>query len=96
MTKVYVLNRGAHDYSDAERFGELVFCTEGSLDKLDVQQMYRELEPILAYATEEDYIILTSLSSLCAVACSIFTNIFGRLNLLIYTNNGYVARELYF
>jgi hypothetical protein len=93
---VYVLNKSAHDYSDAKRFGELVFCTEGSLDKLDLQQMFREMNSALEDSLPEDYILLTSLTSLCSVACSIFALKHGRLNLLIHTRDGYVDRSLHF
>jgi hypothetical protein len=96
MSYVYILNRAAHDYSDAERFGELVFCTEGSLDKLDLSQMYRELESAFEDSQADDYILLTSLTSLCSVACSIFSLKHKRLNLLVHTREGYVERSLFF
>jgi hypothetical protein len=96
MSYVYILNRAAHDYSDAERFGELVFCTEGSLDKLDLSQMYRELESAFEDSQADDYILLTSLTSLCSVACAIFALKHERINLLIHTRDGYVDRSLFF
>ena len=96
MAYVYVLNKAPHDYSDAERYGELVFCTSGPLDKLDISQMYRELDQAFDDSQEDDWILLTSLTSLCAVACSIFVLKHERLNLLIHTKTGYVDRSLYF
>ena len=88
MPKVYILNRAAHDFSDAERFGELVYCTEGSLDKTDLQQMYRELSYALRDSEACDYILLTSLTSLCSIACAIFATTHGGLNLLIHVRAG--------
>ena len=96
MPYVYVLNRAGHDYSDAERFGTLVFCSEGSFDKLDIQQMYREMSKALEDSQSDDFILLTSLTSLCSVACSIFAIKHNCVNLLIHTREGYIARELYF
>jgi hypothetical protein len=95
LTKVYVPNRGPHNYSDAERFGEIVFCTDGSLDKMDTAQMYRELVDAMYDSETEDFILLGSLTSLCCVACSIFTAKHWRLNLLIHSQGGYVDRSLY-
>lgn len=94
MPLVYCVNRGGHDYSAAERFGQLVYLTEGKLAKYDVGQMYRECELGLAESTPDDYILLTSLTTLCSVACSMFAHRHGRLNLLIHKDDGYVERKL--
>jgi hypothetical protein len=96
MPKVYLLNKAGHDYSDAERYGELVTCTEGSLDKLDLQQMYRELSHAMQDSESCDFILLTSLTSLCCIACGIFSSKHGGLNLLIHTNSGYFERSVFF
>jgi len=93
---VYILNRGAHNYTDAERFGELVFCTDGTLDRYDTSQMYRELSAAMEDSQEDDYILLTSLTSLCSIASSIFAHKHGCLNLLIHKDAGYVERKLVF
>lgn len=94
MRKVYIPNRGPHDYSEAERFGELVVCTVGSLDRFDTAQMFRELEDAMYDSTPDDFILLTSLTSLCSVACAIFAAKHWRLNLLIHSKDGYISRTL--
>jgi len=94
MAKVYIPNKGAHDYESAKRFGELVFCTDGVLDKWDTSQMYRELSSAMEDSCADDYIVLTSLASLCGIACAIFAAKHGKLNLLIHRADGYVARTL--
>jgi len=96
MPRVYVINRAAHDFSDAERFGELVFCTEGEVDKFDVSQMFRELSTQLKNSEADDFILLTSLTSLCSVACSIFAAKHQQLNLLLFKGDGYISRSLFF
>lgn len=96
MTKVYVVNRGGHDYSAASRFGTLVYCTEGILSKYDTGQMFRELLASMADSEPEDYILLTSLTTLCSVAAAIFAHQHGRVNFLIYKDNDYVERKLTF
>jgi hypothetical protein len=95
MPKVFVLNKAGHDYSDAERFGEIVFCTEGSLDKMDTQQMYRDLSTELSKSESCDFLLLTSLASLCSVASAIFAAKHGCLNLLLFHNDRYVVRSIF-
>lgn len=92
--KVYVPNRAPLDYSDAARFGEVVFCTEGSMDKFDVSQMYRELEEAMVDSSAHDYILVSSLTSLCCVACSLQVVKFGQLHLLLFKNDRYLERSL--
>lgn len=98
-SKVYVLNKGPHDYSGAEKYGELVFCTTGSLDKDDISQMYRVFTDVFHESEPYDMILLTSLASLCSVACSVFVAMHGELHLLIHKGareDGYLERSLYF
>lgn len=94
MPLVYVPNRGPHDYSDAERFGELIYCSDGNLDKFDTAQMYRLLTEAMIDSEPEDYILIGSLTSLCCTACSIFAAKHWRINLLLHRHDGYQARTL--
>lgn len=94
MPKVYVVNRGGHDYSAAERFGTLIYCTEGSLSKYDTSMMYREIVAAMQDSEPEDYILLTSLTSLCSVASAIFASKHSRVNFLIWQDGAYVDRTL--
>lgn len=96
MSKVLVLNKGAHDFSRATKYGEIVYCSEGALDKWNTSQMVRELLPHIKNSSPDDYILLTSLSTLCSIACAMFTQKHGRLNLLIYKDDGYVTRRVVF
>lgn len=94
--KVYILNRGGHDYRAAEKFGEIVYCTEGTLSKYNTSQMLRECSAAMAESSAEDYILLTSLAILCSVACAHFAIKHECLNLLIFKDNDYVSRRLIF
>lgn len=96
MAKVFVVNDGGHNYSDARRFGEVRFCTSGELDKFDTAQMYRQLQASLLDALPEDYILVTSLTSLCSIACAMFAARFGHLNMLLYKDNQYIERTIVF
>lgn len=94
--KVFITNKGAHDFSDAEQYGELVFCTEGPVGKYNTSQMVREFKEAFKDSTQDDYILLTSLTTLCSIACSVFVQKHGRLNLLIFKDDRYVSRRVVF
>jgi hypothetical protein len=92
--KVFVVNNGGHDYSDAERFGEIVFCTETVIRKDDTAQMFRELNESLSWAKHDDYLLVSSLTSLCMIAAAIMGERFGEIHLLLYKDGQYVARDI--
>jgi len=96
IQKVFITNKGSHDYSDAARFGTLIYCTDGLVPKFNTNQMVREFEEVFANSDENDYILLTSLTTLCSMACSVFTAMHGRLNLLIFKNDRYIVRRVVF
>lgn len=94
--KVFIVSNGGHDYSAAEEFGELTFCTENLIRRDDVAQMYREVKAGLedGDARPEDYILVSSLTSMCMVAAAIMADWYGELHLLVYHNGQYIARDL--
>jgi len=95
MPKVYVVNKGGHDYSDARRFGELHFLSEGPISKYAVSKIYREFAMMLRESTPLDYILLTGLTTMACIACSCFSFLHtGKLNLLLFKNGKYVERKL--
>ena len=93
---VYIPNKQTHDYSAAWDFGELVFCTNGQVNRKDFNTMYSELSTAMADAELDDYILLSSLTSLCSIACAIFAHRFGCLNLLVFEDGAYIERFLTF
>jgi hypothetical protein len=101
MTKVFIVNRGCHDHSDAERFGKIVYLSEGAVNRYAVANIYRQFVAKLKESEPGDYILLTGLSVMSSLACSIFARIHGRLNLLLYKTSRtpgerghYVDREI--
>lgn len=96
MANVYIANNGGHDYSEAEAFGTLVFCTTGSINKADIAQMFRELTDALEGANPDDYLLITSLTSLCSVATGILADRFGKVNFLIYEGGKYLTKTVVF
>ena len=92
--KVFIVNNGGHDYSQAERFGEIVFCTDQPIKKDDIHQMYRELSLALQDAKPDDYLLVSSLTSLCMIAAAILADRFGELHLLLFSGGDYICRDL--
>jgi hypothetical protein len=98
VKKVFVPNEGAgHDYSDAERYGELVFVTGGSINPFDTGVMNRAWSSALADSSPSDYLVVTSLNSLCMIGAAQFAIKHKRLNLLLFSSRGkYRKREIVF
>ena len=92
--KVFILNSGPHDYSEAAKFGDLVYCTDGELNKHDTGLMYRQLIPYLENADREDLIMINSLASLCSVAAAIMAANHCEVHFLIYNNGKYQVKDL--
>jgi hypothetical protein len=96
MAKVYIVNNGGHDYSGAEVFGDLVFCSRGTFDRTDTAMMFRELSTSLEQAEIGDYLLLTSLCTLCSIATGILVDRFGKVNFLLYEAGHYTVRTVMF
>lgn len=96
MAKVFVVNNGGHDYTDAMQYGTVVFCTTGVIDRTDTSTMFRELSDALANANPDDYLLITSLCSLCCIATGILADRFGKINFLMYDCGKYNVRTVTF
>lgn len=94
MATVFIPNRGAHDFTAARRWGSLIYMTEGSIDRYATSQMYRIFEGYLRNSTPDDYLLLTGLGVMNAVACGMYAHKHGRLNLLLHRDGGYVERKM--
>lgn len=93
---VYVVNKSNHDFSLAERHGELKFLSEGLLRKRNVNFMARKFLDELRDSRDEDFVLPTSLTIMSIVACVCFVMKHCRLNLLIFDEGSYKVRTLNF
>lgn len=94
MAKVYVVNKGSHDFSSAEKYGRLIYMTSGYQPKFSVAAALRQFQFNMQESSEEDRILLTGLSTLNCIACSVFALKHKRLNLLLFNGKGYIERTL--
>lgn len=100
-SKVYVVNQSTHDYSNAEKFGDIEFLTKGNFHILNTSRMAREFIVALKYSNPNDYIMPCGLSVMSLIAGGIFILMHKRINLLIYFTDRqgggeYKARTLNF
>jgi len=93
MPNVYIINRASHDYTEAEKYGNIVYLSEGSINRYATNKIYRQFNEILKDSSPDDYILLTGLTVMTSIACSIFAVKHGRLNLLIFRPNTFTYAE---
>lgn len=91
---VFIPNKGAHDFSDAERYGELRFLTEGTVRRYAVNNLYRVIAEGMKDAEEEDYLLISSLTILNTIVCSVLARKFGKVNFLLFRDGEYIDRTL--
>jgi len=91
---IFIPNKGAYDYSDAERFGSLVFLSEGTLTRLNTNSLYRMFCNGMRNAQAQDYLLVSSLPVFNAIACGILVYKFGRVNYLLFSNGAYKERSV--
>ena len=96
MPRVYVISRSPHDFSEAEHFGELIFLSEGRMNRFSTNHIARSFMEIMKDCQPEDYILQTGLTVMNMIATAIFASKHKRLNLLIYAQGKYSPRSLVF
>lgn len=96
MPNVYVVSNSAHDFSEAKKFGKLIFLSEGAMNRYHANNMVRQFSEYLKNSTAEDYLLLCGLSVMNSIACATFAVTHGRLNLLLFRKGRYVERNIVF
>lgn len=91
---VWVPNKAGHNFTDAERFGRLVYLTEGSINRYSANSMYRILSEQMEDASSTDYLLVSSLSILNSIASGILAYKFGLVNYLLFKNGIYLERSV--
>jgi len=96
MRKVFITNRSAHDFGPAEKYGKLIFLSEGPINRYATNSMHRMFESMMKDSSKTDHIVLCSLNVMNSIACSVFVHKHGRLNLLLFKDGKYIERNLVF
>ena len=93
---VFIPNKSGHDFSASSKYGTATYITQGLINRFSVGHMARKWALHLRSSLPSDFIMLTSLTILTVVGAAIFGHLHGRINLLIFRNNKYIARTVVF
>jgi hypothetical protein len=93
MPKVFIVNNSSHDFSAAEKYGRLVFLSEGPMNRYATNSMIRLFEEGMKDSSPNDYIVPCSLNVMNSIACAIFAHKHGKLNLLLFKEGTYIERN---
>jgi hypothetical protein len=101
MRKVLIVNDSGHDFSLAEKYGQLTIMSKGLIDRYNITGMKRAFDQHIEASGPEDFILHTGPGVMSAVACSMFASKHGRLNILLWRaeedgNDRYVHRKVVF
>jgi len=91
--KVFIVNKSSHDFKPAEAFGEVIYLSEGSINRYATNSMVRQFSDIMKDSEGSDYIVPCSLNVMNSIACAIFAHKHGRLNLLLFKDGLYLERN---
>jgi len=94
LPKVFIINKGCHDFSDAKRFGHLIFMTEGTINRYAVSIIFRKFWKYLEKSSPEDYLLVTGMSTMLVVASAILAAKHKKLNLLLFKKGHYLERTI--
>ncbi len=93
MAKVFIVNKSNHDFSAAKNFGDLVFLSEGPMNRYSTNNMLRVFAEKMKDSNEVDYIVPCSLNVMNSIACALFARKHGKLNLLLFKEGSYIERN---
>jgi len=96
MKKVYIVNKSSHDFSAAQRHGDLIALSEGSMNRYGTNSIHRNFSEKMEDSTKDDYILLCGLTVMNVIAASIFVAKHGKLNLLMFRGGDYIERNIVF
>ena len=88
MKKVYVPNKSIHDFSAAEKYGRLVFLSEGNINKYATSAIFRSFKKRMKDSDEGDFLLVTGLNVLNIIASMILTQKHKQVNLLLFQTSG--------
>ena len=94
MSTVYIINKSSHDFSGAEKFGNLIYLSEGPVNRYAVNDIHRKFTEIFKSSSPEDYIVPCSLNVMNIMASTIFVSIHHKLNLLLFKDGEYLERNI--
>lgn len=96
MAKVFIVNKSAHDFSPAKKFGKTIFLSEGPMNRYSTNHMHRLFSSIMEDSEQGDHVVPCSLNVMNSIACALFAVKHQRLNLLLFKDGEYIERNIIF
>ena len=96
MPRVYIPNKSMHDFGPAEKWGELIFLTEGRVNTFKANDLAQVICEGMADSEPIDFVVLSGSPILSGLAMAKFAHRHGRVNLLIYNGVNYESRQIVF
>lgn len=93
-TNVYIVNKSSHDFSAAKQFGNIVFLSEGPMNRYATNNIHRVFNVVMRDSNKGDYIVPCSLNVMNSIASAIFARKHGRVNLLLFKEGRYIERNI--
>jgi coproporphyrinogen III oxidase len=93
---VYIPNKSDQDFSDAARFGDPLYLTTELVNPYGTNTIHRLIAKRMKDVSPSDYILVSSLNILTAIASGVMAYRTGQANFLLYRRGKYVERTLAF
>lgn len=81
---VWIVNYAGHDHSTAEEFGELDFLTRGYVSMGSLDRLFYTVTEAIEKTKKEDYLLLSGLIVLNALATAVWLQRHGKVKLLLW------------
>ena len=79
---VWLVNKGGHDYSKLEKHGRIIALTTGSINPFNPDRIMVGLAQHLKMAKVDDYLAISGLPIINAIALAMWLTKFGTVNVL--------------
>ena len=100
MPKVYIVSNSGHDYDPAKEHGELIFMSEGMVNKFHLTEMVRHFVTYLKHSEPTDFVLPSGPLIMNIISCCLFVMKHHKINLLLYYIKAgrakYILRRLNF
>lgn len=96
MATVYIVSNAGHDYSTAQRFGEIKFLCGDKVNVFAADRLVKDLHEQLKDSTPNDYLLPSGNSLATCAAFAILMGKHGSVNHMIYSfrNKMYEVRTI--
>jgi hypothetical protein len=84
MSRVFIINSSAHDYSSATKFGKVCNITEGKVPLFKTDLMKSILIKELNNFTSEDYLLVSGPTWLCMMTAIILSKRLTEIKFLVF------------